>query len=55
MQLWSSFFQSTIAYFGLLIETERILIQVDQPYFGSVRNIEARPEDENPIRIFTKK
>jgi len=28
------FFQSSIAYFGLLVETTRIFIQIDQPYFG---------------------
>jgi hypothetical protein len=40
------FFQSTIAYFGLLVETTRILIQIDQPYFGMINK---RLAEENPI------
>ena len=49
-----NFFQSTIAYFGLLIETTRILIQVDQPYFGPLGTNRISAEQENPIAIFSK-
>ncbi|CAF4306795.1 unnamed protein product, partial [Adineta steineri] len=46
------FFQSTILYFGLLVETEQILTQVDQPYFGVDGDGEELHEDENPIGLF---
>lgn len=31
----NQFFQSTIVYFGLLLDTSHLLLQVDQPYTGS--------------------
>ncbi|CAF0967598.1 unnamed protein product [Adineta steineri] len=46
------FFQSTIDYFGLLIKTVQILIQVDQPYSGQIGAHNMRREAENPIAIF---
>ncbi|UJR29494.1 hypothetical protein I4U23_010707 [Adineta vaga] len=48
------FSQSTIDYFDLFIETTEILKQVDQPYFGSIRQYGRTYEDQNPIGIFTK-
>ncbi|CAF0805435.1 unnamed protein product [Adineta steineri] len=49
------FFQSTILYFGLLLETERILTQVDQPYIGSdISPFQPSDPDENVIGDFTK-
>jgi hypothetical protein len=44
------FFQSSIAYFGLLVETTQILIQIDQPYFGIVK---MTGPQVNPIVKFT--
>jgi len=40
------FVQSTIDYFGLLVETTRILIQIDQPYFGVIKRAN---DDDNPM------
>ncbi|CAF3974147.1 unnamed protein product [Adineta steineri] len=48
------FFQSTIDYFGLLIKTVQILIQIDQPYSGPIGAYTVRDEDENPVGIYTK-
>ncbi|CAF1283104.1 unnamed protein product [Adineta steineri] len=48
------FFQSTIDYFGLLIKTVQILIQIDQPYSGPIGAYTVRDEDENPVGVYTK-
>ncbi|UJR18487.1 hypothetical protein I4U23_005393 [Adineta vaga] len=48
------FFQSTNDSFTLLVETERLLMQVDQPYSGPVGGYGARLEEENPIGIIMK-
>ncbi|UJR12441.1 hypothetical protein I4U23_016617 [Adineta vaga] len=47
-------FQSTTDYFSLLLETTRILMQVDQLYMGSIRTTEIRAKEENPEGIFTR-
>lgn len=37
---FNQFFQSTTAYFGFLVDTARLLLQVDQPFMGSIQNAE---------------
>ncbi|CAF1564075.1 unnamed protein product [Adineta ricciae] len=50
---FNQFSQSTINYFQLFMKTAGILRQIDQPYFGVIRNPGIKEEKYNPIGIFT--
>lgn len=48
----NQFFRATLDYYGILIKTINSVIQVDQPYFGPIRNGHVRGEVENPVGRF---